>query len=338
MGATSGLGYLVRIIRRGLWDLLGDRNSPLREYLLPSFLDPLSSNYMNENDLIRMLYDSLSNLSQRGPIPLGSVGGYDLSVLVRSCITHKRIVHFTTSCSNPPRTKPVGAETSDISFLVTYKYYSRSGEYDLSEKVTFIQLKVGRPGQQALGMWDIKLNQLILMTEWPVFLYGRACYDPKECRLSPDLCSFYLLLRSGSEYTERLCSYRGLRGNQQLQGAPCMLRKTRDLAVSAILVRGWIESADGKNLQKIFCDGADFRKFSPFGSPEFGPLSLIQNVIWQYIGVSCEETSRFLKKIFPELFNDFYSEANGGTSDGYRWKDVGYSLGVHIILKLKRLE
>lgn len=120
-------------------------------------------------------------------VPRDTVFKYSAATCtLRAVKTHKRMVTFEY---NRTRYK---CETSDISFVVDYKYQQSSGSKSqlVSRTISFTQLKMG----EKCGRWRLAKNQLYFMRYWPLFTYGGKLFDIKEFRDHPDLGSFYVFI------------------------------------------------------------------------------------------------------------------------------------------------
>lgn len=158
------------------------------------FLCPICRSMMNPRSekeaLNNLFYETkkLENnpLSLKIPNSLKSYGVYGGAVNVEVFKTHKRTARFRVS----ENAKRMGAETSDITFLVVHEYVSPQSKILVDEKISFFQAKIEKDDR----LFEITPRQWYLMRYWPRFLYKRKKFDLISCRRVPDICSFYLLL------------------------------------------------------------------------------------------------------------------------------------------------
>jgi hypothetical protein len=140
-----------------------------------------------EEEVIDSIEKYFKNKTLQLNVPIDMIFKYSAATCtLRAIKTHKRIVTFKY---NRSRYK---CETSDISFVVDYKYQqSSSSEPQLvSRTISFAQLKMG----EKYGRWRLAKNQLYFMRYWPPFTYGGKLFDIKEFRDHPDLGSFYVFI------------------------------------------------------------------------------------------------------------------------------------------------
>ena len=140
-----------------------------------------------EEEVIEGIAKYFENKTFQLDAPGGTVFKYSAATCtLRAVKTHKRMVTFEYN-----RTQ-YKCETSDVSFVVDYKYQqSSSSEPQLvSRTISFVQLKMS----EKYGRWRLAKNQLYFMRYWPPFTYGGMLFNIKEFRDHPDLGSFYAFI------------------------------------------------------------------------------------------------------------------------------------------------
>jgi hypothetical protein len=149
---------------------------------------------INPSDEISTLNNFFSEMKklEKNSLPLNipnnlkAFGFYQGNIVVEAFKTHSRTAKFTVS----ENTKPIGAETSDIVFLITHEYISPNVKTLVDQKISFFQAKIEKNNR----LFKIKPRQWYLMRYWPIFSYKTRQFPLTSCRNVPDVCSFYLLL------------------------------------------------------------------------------------------------------------------------------------------------
>ena len=157
----------------------------LRDEIIYPLYDATFKN--REEEVIESIEKIFKNKTFQLDVPRDTVYKYSAATCtLRAVKTHKRMVTFEYN-----RTK-YKCETSDISFVVDYKYQQSSGSKPqlVSRTISFAQLKMG----EKYGRWRLAKNQLYFMRYWPPFTYGGKLFDIKEFRDHPDLGSFYVFI------------------------------------------------------------------------------------------------------------------------------------------------
>lgn len=180
------IGSLERIFRRVLHNNAQEIGK--------KFLCPVCKSMANPRSEIKALdsfFDEIrklekSPLSLKVPNNLRAFGFYEGNVTVEAFKTHSRTAKFEVS-ENDER---IGAETSDIVFLVMHEYISPNAKIPVDEKISFFQAKIEKNDR----LFKITPRQWYLMRYWPEFLYKKRKFSLTSCRRVPDVCSFYLLL------------------------------------------------------------------------------------------------------------------------------------------------
>ena len=140
-----------------------------------------------EEEVIESIEKYFKNKTLQLNVPIDMIFKYSAATCtLRAIKTHKRIVTFKYN-----RTQ-YKCETSNVSFVVDYKYQqSSSSEPQLvSRTMSFVQLKMS----EKYGRWRLAKNQLYFMRYWPPFNYEGMLFDIKEFRDHPDLGSFYAFI------------------------------------------------------------------------------------------------------------------------------------------------
>ncbi|MCC5998158.1 MAG: hypothetical protein LM573_03690 [Thermofilum sp.] len=211
--------------------------------------------------------------------------------VVNAIKTHKKRVHF--QCNS----QMCSCETSDISFIVDYKYrHSNSGKAELvSRAISFTQLKMGK--NSPWFTWKLAKNQLYLMKYWPPFTYRGVTFDLKEFRNYPDLGSFYMFIYKNLREIEPL-----------LQRFPCCVVPISDLEI--FMNKVFTPSTNGNDYDKI---RDIFLKLSPKVDLEI----FLVRVLLQNVGLSSDKAVEFIDKLYPGFLSTDPPNEEKDEAEGY---------------------
>lgn len=192
------VGSLERIFRRVLRDNAKKIGGKL--------LCPICKSMTNPKDEPSALYRFFNEMQNLGKRPLSlkipdnlknTFGVFGGKVIVNTFKTHSKTAWFDVSVN----VRHIGAETSDIVFLVTHEYLTpRRKALVVDEKISFFQAKVEKNNR----LFEIKSRQWYLMRYWPKFSYKKKEFNLISCRRVPDICSFYLLILKRSTFNDSI--------------------------------------------------------------------------------------------------------------------------------------
>jgi len=307
------IGNLRRIFRRVLAYNRGSVSFLL--YLICfSLLRNSHKNYVgynvNEERVLTNFFEDLywlSHMSLKLEIPreLLMKGIREGVVLLKLAKAHKRVVKYVYLDNGE-----VGAETSDIVLLVTYKYIDLDGSARIiDDRISFFQIKLDKGDQ----IFDVPLNQWYLMLKWPIFSYGNNVFDLCCCRAVPDACSFYLLLYRNKMFIDNTLS---------------LPYKLNSISLSTIYLSRIVERRlsnisysclkRGRRISVKICGEGDLF------------LGMLWYLLLTHYGVYDRDGIRFMETLFPSLFN-----SDPPRSIDEKISEERVSVGIRIIVTLR---
>lgn len=180
------IGSLEGVFRVVLFYNIQEINDGILRPMCLSMMNPRSEIEALDNFFYETKKLESNPLPLKIPNSLVSYGIHGGRVKVEVFKTHKKTARFRVS----ENAKLMGAETSDITFLVMHEYMSPQSVTLVDEKISFFQAKIEKNNR----LFKMKPRQWYLMRYWPRFLYKGRKFNLTSCRRVPDVCSFYLLL------------------------------------------------------------------------------------------------------------------------------------------------
>jgi len=184
------IGSLEGVFRGVLYNNIQEIGDKFLCPMCRSMMDPKSEIEALDNFFHEAKKLENNPLSLRIPNNLRTYRFNKGTLTVEAFKTHKKTARFKIS----ENAKRMGAETSDITFLVIHEYMRPQSKILVDEKISFFQMKIEKNNR----LFKITPRQWYLMRYWPRFLYKKRKFNLTSCRRVPDVCSFYLLLLKNS--------------------------------------------------------------------------------------------------------------------------------------------
>jgi len=196
-------------------------------------------------------------------------------------------------------------ETSDIVFLVSYRYVGPwLGTITIDERILFIHAKL----EHGRG-FEIPAHQWLFMRFWPVFKYGGETFNLRVCREFPDLCSFFLFILRNT-FIDNL---------SPAVHARLISHSVNAKVSSVLLMQNAYPSLGAKSTVRV--------SRIPVAR---GIFSFLWRLLIMRVGVHDLRAVDFMKKLFPQLF----SSINGGEPTEEASLDERPTIGVHIVITM----
>ena len=274
-------------------------------------LRPLSDVFISalqnvrEEDLLKDFFKVASGIGTcqlsipRDVMALGILRG---TIEVRAGKTHMRYVKI---CDPQYKGRLKKMETSDIVFLVSYRYAGpQLRAITIDERILFIQAKLEH-GRK----FEIPAHQWLFMRFWPVFKYGGETFNLHVCRKFPDLCSFFLFILRNT-FVDNLSPVAHAR----------LISHCVNAEVSSVLLMQNAYPSLGANSTVRVSRMPVAR----------GIFSFLWRLLIMRVGVHDLRAVDFMKKLFPQLF----SSTNGGQPTEEAFLDERPVIGVHIVITM----